>query len=213
MRVFIDESGDCGMKSDGSPLNFTLAAVFFKCESDADACDEGIRRLRHENGWPAGLWFHFAELSDKKKELFFGAVVRFDFRYVVSTLDKRRMKDKRWCEKKRFCDEACRRLVEPLECPMRRVYASTMLPIQGRAYISDTDEIIYLQSMQKHLQLPKAGDGKSLIKKATAQRSRSSNLLQLADMVCGAIVSQQNRGRIEYRKMIRAKEEKVVIWP
>jgi hypothetical protein len=213
MLIFIDESGDCGMKSKESALNFTLAAVLFKTLEGAHACEDAICQLRRRMGLSADFWFHFTHLSDKMRKDFFNAVAPFDFLYVVSTLGKRRLTDERWKGKRFFYDEACRRLAEALEAPMRSCYASGGKPTQGEAFISATDEAVYIRLMQDHLQRLKADNGRPFLKKAKPKKSKTSSLLQLADMVCGAVACQQNHGRGEFRKMIRAKEGKVVVWP
>jgi hypothetical protein len=213
MLLFIDESGDWGMKSKASARNFTLAAVLFKTIKDADACEEGIRQLRQQKGWSADFWFHFTHLSDKSRNDFFNAVAPFDFSYVASTLDKTRLKKGRWKSKEYFYDEACRRLVDALEVPMRSCYSPGGKPTLGEAFISATDEAVYIRLMQDHLQRLKADNGRPFLKKAKPKKSKTSSLLQLADMVCGAVACQQNHGRGEFRKMIRAKEGKVVVWP
>ena len=60
-------------------------------------------------------------------------------------------------------------------------------PTQGRASISDTDELIYLRLMKEHLRRPRAEDGKPFIKKATSRRSRTSNLLHWLTWFAGQL--------------------------
>jgi hypothetical protein len=58
--------------------------------------------------------------------------------------------------------------------------------------------------------------GTSVIKKVKAQQSHANNLLQLADMVCGAVARSFRAGKKEaggYRKIIEPKELSVEIWP
>src|SRR6267143_26671 len=54
MVVFIDESGDPGMKLDaGASLFFVVTAVAFQSEDDALACTEKIDELREAAGLPS----------------------------------------------------------------------------------------------------------------------------------------------------------------
>lgn len=55
-----------------------------------------------------------------------------------------------------------------------------------------------------------------LIKKVKMEPSHSNNLLQLADMICGAVsrsfdMTKQNR--MEFRRLIRHRELKLQVWP
>jgi hypothetical protein len=59
-------------------------------------------------------------------------------------------------------------------------------------------------------------DGPPLIRKVKTERSHNNNLLQLADMVCGAVARsfkvEKSDSQI-YREWIRHRELKVQIWP
>ena len=55
MLVFIDESGDSGLKVEaGSSRFFTVALVVFEDYEEANACDKRIELLAKEIGWVAG---------------------------------------------------------------------------------------------------------------------------------------------------------------
>lgn len=59
-------------------------------------------------------------------------------------------------------------------------------------------------------------DGACLIKKVTMEKSHTNNLVQLADMVCGAVARSYNSDkdeRGEYRRLISAREARVQFWP
>lgn len=52
MLVFIDESGDPGLKIEkGSSRYFTVSLVVFEDKEEALACDQRIGLLRRELGW------------------------------------------------------------------------------------------------------------------------------------------------------------------
>ena len=54
------------------------------------------------------------------------------------------------------------------------------------------------------------------MKKVKTEKSRANNLLQLADMVCGAVarsvVSEKKQAR-QYRSLIQFRELQVQVWP
>ncbi len=60
------------------------------------------------------------------------------------------------------------------------------------------------------------GDGGRRIKKVGMKPSHSDNLLQLADMVCGAIARachQDKRQSDVFRRIIAHREVSVLLWP
>ena len=55
MLVFIDESGDSGLKvTQGSSRYFTVSLVVFEDHDEALACDKRIELLKRELGWDSG---------------------------------------------------------------------------------------------------------------------------------------------------------------
>lgn len=213
MLGFIDESGDCGMSSGSSP-SFTLVAVFFEKSSCAEACDKAIGQLRTSKGLSERFEFHFAAISDRQRRFFFEAAASFNFLYVASTIDKGRLSsDVDWGDKARFYQEACGRLVRPLGELIRVAHGCAKGPSPGRIVVDNNDDPVYVLAMQEQFKRLKTSDGKPLVKKVRSQRSHTSNLLQLADMVCGAVVHEHRDGMGEYRKMIRHQEDKMLVWP
>jgi hypothetical protein len=56
-------------------------------------------------------------------------------------------------------------------------------------------------------------DGSCGIRKVTMERSHSNNLVQLADMVCGALARSCASVDDRFRDLIRGKEKFVQTWP
>jgi hypothetical protein len=60
-------------------------------------------------------------------------------------------------------------------------------------------------------------DGKNvLIRKVSMEPSHSNNLLQLADMVSGAVFRSfktEKKNRMEFRRLLNARELDVQVWP
>jgi len=84
MLVFVDESGDCGMKKKkGSSDLFVVAAVIFFENTDANACDFAIEEIKTEClRRPAGE-FKFNKYCHDYRIKFFQKVVNLDFMYVA----------------------------------------------------------------------------------------------------------------------------------
>lgn len=63
MLIFIDESGDSGLKIDqGSSRFFTVSLVVFEDHDEALACDQRIGLLKRELRWKEGSEFHFKKI-------------------------------------------------------------------------------------------------------------------------------------------------------
>jgi len=66
MLIFIDESGDSGLKVEhGSSRLFTISLVVFEEKDEALACDQRIDLLKRELGWKdVRSEFHFKRNSE-----------------------------------------------------------------------------------------------------------------------------------------------------
>ena len=89
MLVFIDESGDCGMKNrEGSSKFFIVTAIIFEDHEDAEACDKKITALRRELKVADQYEFKFTSCSDKIREYFLRATAQFDYFYSSMVINK-----------------------------------------------------------------------------------------------------------------------------
>lgn len=79
MLVFVDESGDTGLKLDrGSSKFFVVTLVVFEDHDEALACDERIQLLRRELGFSPKTEFHFRTNSRRIRQAFFDAVAPYN---------------------------------------------------------------------------------------------------------------------------------------
>jgi len=197
------------MVSHESARFFALAGVFFERPADVEACSAGIEELRVRRGWP-NLLFHFKDNNGVQRVSFLESVARFNFTYVVSVLEKRRLGEE-WRNKDYFYRHACEKLVSCLEERMRAAYAQT--GSKGRALIARTTDPVYIRAMKEALAGPKTQHGQSLVKKSRTGRMESSNMLQLADMVCGAVLRSHNHGDRAFRRLVERREDRLLVWP
>src|SRR5437016_6140210 len=106
MLVFIDESGDTGLKAESSAY-FTLTSVVFESKEAAGACDKRIMQLRAEMGLTEGFLFHFAELTEKFRLSFLKAVASQDWSYCSLLVHKATLKSHDgWEDKLAFYESA-----------------------------------------------------------------------------------------------------------
>jgi len=209
MLIFIDESGDPGLKIEkGSSRYFTISLVAFEDKDEALACDQRIGLLRKELGWESNSEFHFRRNSDKVRRAFLQAVAPYNFFYYGIVINKN--PEKLWGEgfrdKRSFYKYAC-----------GLVFENAKEKLDNAIIIIDkSGNLEFRRQLAKYLRKRMNEENKKLIKEVKMQRSSGNNLLQLADYVAGVINRSIQGGKKyadEYRKIIAHREIFVQIWP
>jgi len=209
MLVFIDESGDPGLKIEkGSSRFFTIALVIFEDRDEALACDQRIKLLKRELGWEESSEFHFKRNSDRVRRAFLKAVAPYNFFYygIVINKDPKKLWGEGFRDKKSFYKYACGLVFQNAKDKLEN---STVV-------IDKSGNLDFRRQLAKYLRKRMNEEGKKLIKKVKMQRSKGNNLLQLADYVAGVInrsVQNHKKFAAEYRKIISHREIYVQIWP
>lgn len=113
MLIFIDESGDSGLKiSQGASAYFTVSLVVFEDTDEAVACDQRIELLRREIGWKPSSEFHFHRNSDRIRDVFLKAVQPYSFFYYGIVINKAKLYGEGFKNKESFYKYACRLVFE-----------------------------------------------------------------------------------------------------
>ena len=209
MLVFVDESGDAGMGVEqGASSLFTLALVVFEENDEAQAADDRITLLRHELSKPAGFEFHFQDNSDSVRRAFFDALVRYNFFYFGFVINKARLYRQGFTSSEAFYKYVSGLVFENakpyLDNAIVKIDASGGRKFQRRLASYLKSKINEPEASTKH------------IRKVSPDDSRANNLLQLADMVCGAVARSYRTDRKEpevFRRIIRHREISVVVLP
>ncbi len=205
MLVFIDESGDPGLKlKEGSSAYFVISLVVFEDNEEATACDQRIQLLKRELG-RTNEEFHFKRNSDRIRESFLKAVVPYEFFYYAIALNKNGLYRDGFIDKKSFYKYACNLLFENAKEKLSNAIV----------VIDRNGSLDFQRQLEKYLKL-KMNNGLRRIKSVKMQKSVSNNLLQLADYVAGIVnrsVQQKKDNAKIYRKMIAHREIRVQIWP
>lgn len=208
MLVCIDESGDSGFKfTGGSSEYFICVAVLFEDELSADACDRSIDELRRRLKLKPGFEFHFSHCSDKIRTAFLRTVATERFSYYGFVLNKPRLFGKKFKDKHGFYDFAV-----GLICDNARPLLE-----DAKIIIDECGDRQFKRRLQQSLKARMtADDGTCLIRKVTKEASHTNNLVQLADMTCGAVARSYNSDRKirgEFRKLIEERERRIQFWP
>ncbi|MBZ1345534.1 MAG: DUF3800 domain-containing protein [Candidatus Nealsonbacteria bacterium] len=203
MLVFIDESGDAGLKiKKGSSRYFVIALVSFEENEEATACDQRIELLKRELKLSQGAEFKFNKLRKDQRLKFFEAVAPYAFFYFAIIINKEKLYGDGFKIKESFYKYTCSLVFENA----KPYFKEAIIVIDG----SGSRE--FKRQLKTYL---RKKIGTSIIKKVKIQSSHSNNLLQLADMVAGATHrSFTKKGDKEvYRKVIKAKEIYAQFWP
>lgn len=208
MLVFIDESGDPGLKIDkGSSKFFTVVLIVFQENAEAEACDQRIEILKKEVGWNSRSEFHFQRNSDKVREAFLKAVSIYNFFYygIVINKDPKKLWGDGFRNKESFYKYAC-----------GLVFENAKLKLQKATVIIDKSGNLEFRKKLANYLKRNINIKDKIITKVKMQRSQSNNLLQLSDYIAGVI----NRSIIEgekksnrFRNIVSHREMKVQIWP
>jgi hypothetical protein len=208
MLVYVDESGDAGMKGKpGSSPFFVVAAVMFDDEDAAKACRCKIRDLHQSLNWGKRQEFKFNKTDHKTKSAFFKAISVSEFFYNAVVLNKAKLSGKGFQFKDPFYKYATS-LVFKNAAPFLSSATVVMDQCGGREF---------RDQMQGYLKRQTQGrDKQSPIHRVRTEKSHACELVQLADMVVGAVarsfhLDMQNHS--VYRAAIRHRELSVQLWP
>jgi len=207
MLIFLDESGDCGMKDRvGSSKYFVVTAVLFEDNDAAADCDNLIDEMRVSMRLHENYEFHFNRCSDSIREKFLRGVIGEDFFYSSVVLNKAKLWGEGFKDKSSFYKYTTRLVFENIKEHLQR--ATVIIDRCGERRFRD--------SLGSYLRR-KINDGDSeLIKKVKMEPSHSNNLLQLVDMVSGAVFRSfrhDKKNRRLFRDIVSARELRVQVWP
>ncbi|HEU5080472.1 MAG TPA: DUF3800 domain-containing protein [Opitutaceae bacterium] len=206
--VFIDESGDVGLKIEsGSSPYFVVTLVVFQNEASARSADNTIANLRTRMGVSENFEFHFSKISNKHRLSFFKEVNGIEFSYYSIVINKRGLTGPGFSVKESFYKYACKLVLTNAAAALRE---STVV-LDGCGSREFKRELCgYLRRAVNN---PAAEF--VAIKKLKLQESHRNNLIQLADMVCGAVGRSfsDRPDKDEYRKWLRPREKRVQFWP
>lgn len=208
MLVFIDESGDTGLEiSEGATKYFGIFMVAFDDNEEALSCEQRINLLRRELRLSEDFEFHFHGVSKRVRETFLKAVLPYQFFYYGIVINKKKLFGEGFKNKESFYKYSCNLLFENAKEKLEN--ATVVIDESGR-------ELFKYQLASYLRKKLNTKDGRKRIKKVKMQNSKSNNLLQLADMIAGAVNRSFNEVKKDsdyFRKIIKSREIYVQIWP
>jgi len=208
MLVFIDESGDPGMKGKvGSSNYFVVTAIIFEDRDEAIACDSRIDALRDEWFKGVAFEFHFNACCRDLRERFLIETGKFEYFYMSFVFNKAKLYGEGFQYKNSFYKYAVNLLFQNL-----RPYLKNAIVVFDKCGNRE-----FQQELKKYLGKRVNEKGKEpLVNKIKTNNSESNNLLQLADMVCGALARYLRKSKADhlaYRRLVSHRELLLRIWP
>lgn len=208
MFVFIDESGDTGLDiSKGATRYFAIFMVVFEDREEALACDQRIDLLRRELRLDLRYEFHFHRNSNRVREAFFKVVLPYQFFYYGIVVNKEKLFGQGFHNKESFYKYASGLLFE--NAKERLEHATVIIDESGRQLFK-YQLAAYLKrkiNIENHHRY---------IKKVKMQDSKRNNLLQLTDMIAGAVhrsLIDAGKDGQRFRAIIKPREIYVQMWP
>ncbi|MFK5923758.1 MAG: DUF3800 domain-containing protein [Verrucomicrobiota bacterium] len=206
--MFVDESGDTGLKlGQGSSERFVVTLVVFEDVEDAHAAEARIKQLRHELGVKKEFEFHYSRMKPSYHEPFFQALGQEHFFYCSIAINKRKLIGPGFKVKESFYKYACRLVFENV----KPLLDNAKIVIDGSGSREFKRELS--SYLKKHMN--STDHNFKRIKKVQMEDSRKNDLIQLADMICGAVARKlagKSNG-IKHHRYIRHLELRVQEWP
>ena len=208
MLVFIDESGDAGIRlQKGSSETFTVTMVVIENQHEANRLDTRIDSLKREMGKLSNFEFKFSKLERKHKLRFLSEIAGYNFSYLSVVINKKMLTSEGFNKTDTVYKYTCKLVLEN----------ARHFLVNARVVIDGSGSREFRQQLETYLKrkINDESSPYSHIQSITMRDSKENNLLQLADMICGA-VSRSFKSKTdsnEYRKLIKRREKCVRFWP
>jgi hypothetical protein len=205
MLVFVDESGDPGLKlAQGSSAHFVVALVVFEDAEESGMVDQRLHLLRRELQLHPHFEFKFNKCSQDLRQAFLRAVAPYNFFYYGIVI----MKSGLYGEGFKFKESFYKYVTQLVFLNAREHLES------ARVYIDASGDREFRRQINIYLK-KKVNQERRHIERVGFLDSANSNLIQLADMVAGAINRSYSKKKDaeDYIKLIRHREGYLQVWP
>jgi hypothetical protein len=185
MPTFIDESGDTGHSHD-SLSYFRMAAVWVPDRPAADAIRSCIRVFRQHQGLAPTFEFKFTRASPELRTLFFETIASLNFRFAVCAIDKSRGE---WTSASASAQHwASATSLAALLRPLYRQAETGRASLGESIIVDDNGDRRFLAAVGSAFRGLRSCyfPNIPLVANPRFRNSRSDEMLQLADMICGA---------------------------
>lgn len=204
MIIFIDESGDPGFKiSRGSSPHFVIALIVFNEDLDAEETALKIKKLKRKLKKTDKFEFKFNGCNRSLREAFLQEIKDSTFKIRAIVFNKETMYSLHLrTTKEDFYNFSLRQVLEHNNNTIK----NAKIRLDGRG------ERIFRQRLSVYLRQYLNSRTKRVIKNLRFRDSKNDVLIQMADMISGAIRRYYDKNTSDwnaYRKITKHKEEDV----
>lgn len=208
MLVFVDESGDTGFRfSRNSSPYFVVTMVVIPSEAEAQGLRLCIDALKMDLGKPR-MEFHFSKSDDRTRQRFFEAVKSYRFQGLSVVCDKSRLLSLK--------DDHDGFLLSTFGAALEIARDRGLLTAANVKY-DEAGGSAFDKKLSSSLMARINGqEAGKYVKMIEPQVSSGNNLIQMVDMVCGAIARPYNkpqRREQDHLKIIKHRMYAVLEWP
>lgn len=193
--IFIDDSGDPGFKlKRGSSQLFVIACVIFNSPISAEYTAASLKMLKEQMSWRQEREFKFHRANDEQKKLFFNTVKKHDFKIRAIVVDKSKISEPNLKKSESFYSYVVQEVLDDYK-GMKRARIS--LDGSGNKNYRKKSTAKIRQAVNKN--------SRRMVEFRLVD-SRDSVLIQLADMIAGAIMAKYDRNkrsRHDYLRMLK----------
>ena len=205
MLVFIDDSGDPGFKlHKGSSSIFVIALVIFDDELEAEKTSISIKELRRKLKVSDKYEFKFNKTNRSFRNSFFKTVRNFEFRIRAIVVKKELIYSSHL---KNYIENFYNYVI------MQVLKHSGGTIKNARLKFDKRGERILRNQLRVYLSLQLDNKNKKIFKDLRFVDSRQNTLVQLADMVAGAIFSSNSGKDKSYLETLKKAGRIEDIWP
>lgn len=179
MLIFIDDSGDPGFKIEkGSSLVFVIACVIFDDELEAEKTAVAIKELRRKLKKSDNFEFKFNKANREFRLKFLEHISRFKFRFRAIVFEKTKIKsDELKTSKQSFYNYA-------IKMVLKHNFGTIK---EAKIRLDGHGDRIYKREIIRYLRKELNNRENRIFQKLQFVDSKSNVLIQLADMIAGAI--------------------------
>lgn len=174
---------------------------------EAESLRLAIDELKNDLRKPA-MEFHFTNTDDATRQKFFSTVGKNDFRVVAAVCDKRKLQTLK--------GNHAEFLLSTFGAAMEHARDRGLLDAVNIKY-DEAGGNAFQRKLSSQLMAKVNGEEQGrYIKHCEPQSSTGNNLIQLADMVCGAIARPYNKPQRQsesYSEIIKHRIDSVLQWP
>lgn len=212
MNVFVDESGDAGFKigksGGGSSEFFAVATVVV---ADPISLAMGIEELKRQLGLSSNFEFKFISSNHARRRVFFEELRRHDVSIRGFVVNKRLIADQKEFRSKSFFYST---LLKRALLESRETFVDATLTLDR--FMSSKQSMLELSSsLRQALQEPVPNsDGVPVmrIREIRHKDSKLDPLIQVADMVAGAIAAHRRETDTKSLELFKARVQDILDW-